>query len=737
MDTYYGVLRFNSKIAIVLLMMGAYQSVLAQFRVVPTINEVQEFTLPAVPAVPTFIHFSTAKNLDLLYYDGQHSQMMIALNEGSGGFTRHRPIFSVHPLTSFTAGNLNNDGIDDIVIVQREQNKIIVLLSNGSDSVYSSVTFTVNYYPERAVIGDLTGDNIPDIITYGRLSSGISYLRGKGKNKFNDPKTLFASLPVSFFSIIHLNADNLPDVVLRNWLHNEDVFYFGIGKTRFSEQSALTYGDDSTLTVFYDFNMDGVTDAVVVSSQFRNVQVYHGSGLANVVLEQNLSLLQSIGSVSVVQFQEHGSPNLLLTSASNNDFSLLMNKGNGTFYDEIVFGMPYESNRIIPCDINGDGRTDIVCFDDSSNHYTVFWNALSRVNPGRTKTIAVGKNPSNLSAVDLNGDGFDDLLISNDRSNTLSLLFGSKRGIENQLSVETSDAPSFATMYAKNDTAVIILTAHERTSKVGVTTLIQQNDPSYSLVGEVESYTIQLSAPPAYVMPDLSVNKQLISLYVFLRAQNNPIIFYQQLQGTQFVAKSLTPLIPSRILFATISDLNSDNYSDLIYLYTDTTQASDFLGITLNDKEDEFKGKTFSYAIPDSGNKRAFIYVEDMNSDQKKDYLLYLPFSERLYLITGKQNGEISTGNKIADHVAISTYSHLQIYDYNTDGINDIMYFDSSTLNVMFLRGKGNGSFYSPRQILRLPKESIFQCGDFNGDGRTDIACTQSSGHTVSIFYGE
>lgn len=737
MNTSIGLLRFICIAAIALFIAGIVHELHAQLHPVQTINEVQEFLLPCQPTFPTLLYFSNTRIPDLLFFDKERSKLIIAAMEEGIGFVKQREIFSTLQITSLTTGNLNNDGLDDIVIVQREANKIIVLLSRNKDSSFTPFTYNVNYYPEHAVIGDLSGDNIPDIVTYGKLSSGLSFLRGRGNNKFNKAKTLFPSLPISSCSIIHLNADNIPDIVLRNWLNNEDVFYFGIGGTRFSEQTALAYGEDSTLSSFVDCNADGVADAAVVSSQFRNIQIYHSSGLANVSLEQNLSILHNATSIRAIWLEKNSLPSLLLIGATNNDFSLLVNKGNGTFYDEIVFGMPYTANYLVVGDMDGDGHSDILCFDESSGRYTIFWNARTRMQSAKTARVAVGKNPSSISAIDFNGDNIDDLLISNERSSTLSFLLGSKSGVSSQLSVETSEAPSFASLYSRNDTAVIVLTGHQKTNKIGLTTLIKEHEAPQSLTGEVESYTIPLAASPAYALPDAVPGKQSISLYVFFGAENNPIVFYQQLKGTKFIAKSLTPLIPSQIIFATISNLNRDNFSDVVYLYSDTAHASVFLGITLNDASDEFKGKTFSYAIPDSGTRRAYIYVEDFNDDQRKDYLLYVQSSRRIYLIAGKDDGDIGTSKIIAEGVSLSAYNQLQLYDINLDRRKDIIFLDTQTMSLNVIRGKGNGIFYPPQTMIQLPKEAIFSCGDFNGDGKIDIAYTQPVGHTVTIVYGE
>lgn len=708
----------------------------SQLRPRPTLSIVEEFSFSETLRQAQFFSFANARSRDLLYYNTTMSVISIAQNKQDGTFEQVRTLDTL-TVTSMVTGNLNNDGIDDIVVVQREQNKIVIYLSKAKDTSFAKKILSVNFYPERVVIDDISGDKINDIIVYGKLSTGVSVFRGTKTGVFGEPKILFTAFPVSSLSVIRLNGDNIPDVVVHNWLKNEDVFYFGMGNLRFSEQSALSYGEDSVATLFADVNSDGITDAVVASSQYQSLLVYHSDGLGNFQREQSLPLLQPAAALFIASFSHSTAADIILVSQTRKQFSLLLNKGNGTYFDEIVFGIPYRRSRLVCEDINTDGYADMMCIDADSSRYAIYWNAQTTITRPIEPVFAVGNSPNNLFATDINADGYDDVLVSNRGSNTISLLYGSPGFPLSQLSIDTPEEPSSVSIYAKSDSSLTLITAHRGDLKIGITTLSASSDTSTTLIGDVESYTIALPGKPSHVLPDLSPHTSMLSLYVFLRSQTNSIVFYQQLRGATFVVKSLTPLVPSRILFATISDVNNDGYTDLVYIYNDKLTNADILGVTFNDAKGEFSGTTYSMTLPDTGNRGSFVVVEDFNSDQHKDYLVYSATSKHLHFIAAKKNGEFTTPRVIAESITLTHQEMLQIYDVDADGVFDAVYFDSATKTLNVLRNKGNGTFYNNRQLLSREQETPFVCGDFNGDGVMDIAMLQPSRHAVEIRYGK
>ncbi|MBI2428693.1 MAG: VCBS repeat-containing protein [Ignavibacteriales bacterium] len=436
-------------------------------------------------------------------------------------------------------------------------------------------------------------------------------------------------------------------------------------------------------------------------------------------------------------FTGDGRPDILLISNGMPQFSLMLNRGNGSFYEEIVFGIPYAHYSIASSDVNSDGLTDIICFDSDSARYTIFWHQQTIYSDSLPATFAVGRNPNYLFVTDINEDGFDDLFVSNGGSNTVSILLGSKRSLGSQMSLETPDGPTSVTLYNKTDSSLTLITSHGDDLKIGITSIVYPSNQAMSFLGDIESYTIALAGKPSFILPDISLRNSPLSLYVFLKGQTNSIVFYQQLQSTQFIAKSLTPLIPSRIMFSTISDLNSDGYTDLVYMYNDNRTNKDLIGATLNDARGEFTGRTYTVTLPDTGHRRSFLWVEDLNSDQQKDYIFYSDPEKILYSIIAKREGEFTQLVAIADNVSLSHQNQIKFYDYDNDGVEDIIYSDSESSWVNLLRSKGNGTFFAAQRLFQLPNGSLFQCGDFDGDGTMDFVFLHTQKNTIEVRYGK
>ena len=710
---------------------------IAQLHSINSISIVQHFTLPFQVVHPVFIHFSSLRFPDVLSYDVDSSTFFILKNDGFGKFERGKTIARSTAVSSITVGNVNNDGIDDIVIVHREGNQLEVLISKQSDSTYRQSFYPVNFYPEKATIGDLNNDNIPDIMSYGILSSGISFLQAKGNGQFYPVKSLFENISVSNVSLIAINGDNVIDIALHNWLSNETILYLGLGKLKFSEQTVLSFGEDSVHTLFSDFNNDQLADVAVTSTKDRTLQILEGDGLGNFSFSRALPMYHAPSRIEWGAFHTPSSTDIVLIDDQSKIFSLFLSESNGNFFDEMIFGTETMSSSILPGDINGDGLTDIILFSEHNNEYSICWNSQTDFVSNESEiSFAVGLKPNNLYVQDLDGNSKDDLVITNYESATISVLMAGNKYFSGQISLETPDKPVAVSLYAKTDSTITLYSIHQENPKISLITLRKEIDTLSSLTGEVEQFSISLPEKPITVLPDVSYMEKGISLYAFMPSGTNSIVFYQQVKGTRFLTRSLVPIIPSKIIFSTINDLNNDGKTDLLYVYSNIDTQNNLLGITLNDSSGNFKGKVYSTVLTDSVIKRAIIYLEDVNGDQIKDCLLYTSPSNSLRLSLGKKDNTFEQFETILDSLSVKMTEQIQTYDFNNDGILDILFADKMSGELLLYRGKGNGKFYSSVTIADLPNDSVFRCGDFNGDNAADIAYTHPSGHTITLIYG-
>ena len=73
--------------------------------------------------------------------------------------------------------------------------------------------------------------------------------------------------------------------------------------------------------------------------------------------------------------------------------------------------------------------------------------------------------------------------------------------------------------------------------------------------------------------------------------------------------------------------------------------------------------------------------------------------------------------------------------DFNGDGVPDVMY------DGLVVLGYGDGTFRTPKTNMVLPPDSDIAVGDFNGDGKLDLAAatnsTDPSRDPVAIYSGK
>ncbi|UWZ82814.1 FG-GAP-like repeat-containing protein [Occallatibacter riparius] len=126
------------------------------------------------------------------------------------------------------------------------------------------------------------------------------------------------------------------------------------------------------------------------------------------------------------------------------------------------------------------------------------------------------------------------------------------------------------------------------------------------------------------------------------------------------------------------------------------------------------------------------IYLQDVNGDSKLD--IVSDMNGTIYTAPGTGDGNF--GVAVSSDEPISDGSTAVILDVNGDGKQDFV-VAGDTLGVML--GKGDGTFTTPAygsQFIIDPAGSYsLAAGDFNGDGKQDIAQLGGDYKQVSLFF--
>lgn len=186
---------------------------------------------------------------------------------------------------------------------------------------------------------------------------------------------------------------------------------------------------------------------------------------------------------------------------------------------------------------------------------------------------------------------------------------------------------------------------------------------------------------------------------------------------------------------ATIGDMNGDGKNDIVVVNSGSADVSVFLG----DGTGAVKVEPLSYAV--GGFAWAPALVADFNGDGLID-VVESDDEYNLVYLEGYGDGSVRAApsydlpNSFSEYA--ETYS-VATGDFNGDGIPDVVVgqarnFGSTGVTVYL--AKGDGSFYPGMSYGASSQMGYVAVADFNGDGKLDIAATDSEAGVVQIFLG-
>jgi hypothetical protein len=325
--------------------------------------------------------------------------------------------------------DFNGDGKLDLVLANRGDNTVSVLLGVGDGTFQKQVTYATGVQPGSVAVGDFNGDGKLDLVVTNYSDNTVSVLLGKGDGTFQAQKTYATGTGPSVVAVGDFNGDGKQDLVVANYNDNSISVLLGKGDGTFQTPVAFASGGYPSFVAVGDFNGDGRLDVVVSDANDNTVSVLLGNGDGTFQTRQTFAVGSVPYSVAVADLNDDGKLDLVVADSGYNPnftdnfpkyVSVLLGNGDGTFQKQQSYQVGNEPFSVAVSDINGDGKLDLAVANRLDNTVsTLIGNGDGTFQP--QVIYATGSGPTSIVAADFNGDGRPDLAVADLNDNTVTL----------------------------------------------------------------------------------------------------------------------------------------------------------------------------------------------------------------------------------------------------------------------------------------------------------------------------
>ena len=346
--------------------------------------------------------------------------------------------------SAVAVGDFNHDGDPDLAVTSEGNNRVYIYTGNGNGTFSFAISYLVGTQPVAIAAVDLNHDGKLDLAVANRQSGTVSILIGHDDATFNAAVAYpVGALPKSI-SAGSFNPDGYTDLVTAN---SGDVcgpplnpcgtisVLRNFGDGTFHTGATLYPGVVPTTVASGVFTSSGDGDIVITSATSNEFFVYLGDGGGAFPVVKGPFTTTSASAIAVADFNGGGKTDLAISRASSGDVSLQLGNGDGTFQAGVIYSEGAAGAHpfaVAIGDFDGDSSPDLALANYSDNSVSVL----------RDRTVGNGgfdaaltftgglNNPSSIAVGDFNRDGKPDLVVVNSSGNNLTVFLNTSIPID-------------------------------------------------------------------------------------------------------------------------------------------------------------------------------------------------------------------------------------------------------------------------------------------------------------------
>lgn len=533
----------------------------------------------------------------------------VLLGNGDGTFQAPQSFSTADALDSVQLVDLNRDGHPDLVLSPTSDDRLVVMINNGSGVFINPHTYYVGKGTQGHTFGfhDFNGDGYPDLVVSNAVNADLTVQLNNGDGTFNTPISTDATRPTAVVAA-DVNGDGKIDLITGNGDDTIGV-QFGNGDGTFQPKQSYPTGPVPLRIVVADLNGDGHPDIIEIS--LTELEIWLNDGHGAFTFANSYPVPAQVGDIVVSDLNGDHIPDIAITYMGSQDITVWYGTGGGAFTASKV--IPHSLNTLGAAlgigiaDVNGDGKQDlVVSYGGEVGVY--LGNGDGSYQPAIVYQVGVN-GASDLTLADMNGDGHIDILV------TGGILYGNGDG-----------------------------TFQPWEEWVFGTTGISAADLfTYNALGtdSVRTKVVDINGDG---LPDIVTMNSTDSVSIFLQNSNH------------LFQPPITYLAPDQLSDITVADVNGDNRPDIIV--TASTRFTNAVQILEQQKETApvFSNPNLTLKSPVNGSITGQVSATDAEGDSITYSILQSPKSGSAQIdsATGAFSYFSSTG--FADSFTIVAY---------------------------------------------------------------------------------